>query len=88
MTNLAIIISFVVTIPIISRLLIQRTRRYARVMQLGPPLMAIGCGLLYGFNMLTRPTAYLGFQIFIGVGSGCWAQVTLVRPGSDIRLLS
>jgi MFS family permease len=65
---------------VISGRLVAKIGRYKPLIVCGPPLIALGCGLLYWANMTTHPSYFLGFQVLLGVGVALFLQNVMWVP--------
>ncbi|OBT62018.1 hypothetical protein VE03_08258 [Pseudogymnoascus sp. 23342-1-I1] len=70
---------------------VSRIGYYAPFMLAGPPIMAVGAGLLTTFHVGTPPSQWIGYQIIFGLGCGICMQQTSVAaqrvlPRKDIAI--
>lgn len=80
----------VVAAVIISGRIVARLGRYWYLLVLGPPLLAIGSGLLYTIDQSSPSADIIGFQILSGVGIGMstfLARRTIAESFADLMLL-
>jgi EmrB/QacA subfamily drug resistance transporter len=79
----------VVVGSIMSGGLTQRIGYYTPFMILGSSLMSVGTGLLTTWNVNTSSSAWIGYQVILGLGVGCTMQhpnlaVQVVLPKQDV----
>jgi MFS family permease len=81
----------VVVGSIMSGGLVQRIGYYTPFMILGSCFMAVGTGLITTWNMGTRSSMWIGYQVIVGFGVGCTMQhpniaVQTVLPKHDVPI--